>query len=443
MRFLGRSLAGLLLLVVTLALLGFAAILVGNAMRQTLAPGGPPLGAEERVVSTNVLALAGTDITPRITAYGKVEARRMLDLRLRQGGTVVWVAESLRNGGSVIEGEVLLRLDPVPAEDTLALARADLTEARTNASDAVAAVDLAVEDLAAAEAQADLRQQALDRQKDIAARGAGSDQAVEITELALSAAKQAALSRKQAVAAARSRVDQTVVAVTRAEISQSAAERALAETALVAGIAGRVDGVALVTGAVVAANEPLGQIIDPASIEVALRLSTSQYARLLDETGALRPSPVAVTLPGLPDAPPLRGRLDRAGAAVGEGQSGRLVYATLDEGPAGLALLKPGDFVEVTVEGDSLSDAALVPSTAVGRQGTILTLGPDDRLQEVAVKVLGRQGNDVIIAVGALAGREIVAERSAFLGDGIRVRPVRPGQAKDEDLAAPVRPTGG
>ena len=179
-------------------------------------------------------------------------------------------------------------------------------------------------------------------------------------------------------------------------------------------------------------------------MDIALRLSTAQYARLLDETGTLRASSVAVTLPGLPDAPPLRGQLDRVSAAVGEGQSGRLVYASLDAGiEAGLALLKPGDFVEVVIEGATLTDAALVPATAVGRQGTVLTLGPDDRLVEVTVTVLGRQGDGVIIAVGALAGREIVAERSAFLGDGIRIRPIRPGEARDEGGALVSKPTGG
>jgi multidrug efflux pump subunit AcrA (membrane-fusion protein) len=98
--------------------------------------------------------------------------------------------------------------------------------------------------------------------------------------------------------------------------------------------------------------------------------------------------------------------------------------------------LKPGDFVEVTIEGAVLPDAALVPATAVGRQGTVLALGPDERLEEVAVEVLGRQGDEVIIAVGPLAGREIVAERSAFLGAGIRIRPIRPGHALQSDEPA-------
>jgi multidrug efflux pump subunit AcrA (membrane-fusion protein) len=436
MRFLARSLTGFLLLVVTLALLGAAAILVGNAVRERSAPGGPARPAEERVVAANLLTIAPSEITPRITAYGKVEARRTLDLRLRQGGTVVWVADAFRDGGDVTQGARLLELDPVPASEALDLAQADLTEAEGSAAAALAAVDLAEEDLAAAEAQTDLRRQALERQIDIDAQGAGSPQAVETAELAVSASEQAVLSRKQALAAAGERVDQTAVAVTRAKVALAEAGRTLADTVLLAGISGRIEGVTVVPGAVVAGNEGLGRVIDPTSLEIAVRLSTAQYVRLLDERGTLRPSPVTVALPGLSDAVPLRGRLDRVGAAVGDGQTGRLVFATLRSDGSGSALLKPGDFVEVTIEGVRFPDAALVPATAIGRHGTVLALGPDDRLEEVAVEVLGRQGDEVILSVGDLSGREIVTERSTFLGEGIRIRPIRPGVASGEGQPA-------
>jgi multidrug efflux pump subunit AcrA (membrane-fusion protein) len=436
MRFLTRSLTGLLLLVVTLALLGAAAAVIGSAVRESMAPGGPSRPAEERVVAANLLSLVPGEITPRLTAYGRVEARRTLDLRLPEGGTVTWVADSFRDGGEVEAGARLLELDPLPAREALDLARADLSEAEATAAAALAAVELAAEDLAAAERQTALRRQALERQVDIDAQGAGSPQAVETAELAVSSSEQAELSRKQALAQARERVDQTAVAVTRARIALAEAERRLAETVLAAGIGGRIEGASVVPGAIVSANEDLGRIIDPTSVEIALRLSTSQFGRLLDATGDLRPSPVTVVLPGLVDAVPLPGRLDRVGAAVGEGQTGRLVFVTLDPAAAGLALLKPGDFVEVVIEGAALPDAAAVPATALGQQGTVLALGPEDRLEEIAVEVLGRQGDEVMIAVGPLAGREIVAERSAFLGEGIRIRPIRPGMAAREDKPA-------
>jgi multidrug resistance efflux pump len=436
MRFVARSLTGLLLLVVTLTLLGAAAMVVGSAVRESMAPAGSARPTEERVVAANLLTLSPSEITPEYTAYGKVEARRTLDLRLAQAGTVVWVAEEFRDGGIVVEGDRLLELDPVPAEDALDLARADLAEAEGASAAAIAAVTLAEEDLAVAEAQTALRQQALERQVNIDAQGVGSPQAVETAELEVSASRQAELSRKQALAQARERVDQTAAALTRARVALAEAERELKDMVLYAGIGGRIEGVSLVPGAVVTANEELGRIIDPASLEIAIRLSTTQYARLLDASGDLRPLPVSVALPGLTGAAPLQGRLDRVGAAVGDGQTGRLIFAVIDPEATANGLLKPGDFVEVTVEGALLSDAALIPATALGRQGTVLALGTEDRLEEEPVEVLGRQGDEVIIAVGPLAGREIVAERSAFLGEGIRIRPIRPASAAVPDQPA-------
>lgn len=422
MRFFGRSLTGLFLFAVTLGLLGLAVDIVASALRESAAGGGMAMPAEERVLSANVLRLTPGEVTPVLTAFGEVQARRTLDVRARQAGTVVWVSERFRNGAAVEPGEALVRLDAVPATDALALARANADEAAANTKEAAAAVMLAQDDLAAAEAQAALRRQSLNRQQDIAARGAGSSQAVETAELAVSGADQAVLSRRQSLGSAQARVDQAAVAVTRAALAVAEAERALAETELRSEFGGRVDGVSLVTGALVGSSEVLGRIIDPAALDVALRLSTAQFGLLLQPNGQLAGGRVSVVLEAGPTSITATGRLDRVGAAVGEGQTGRLVYVAVD----GATGLRPGDFVTVRVEEAALTDAALIPATALGRNGTVLATGAEDRLEEMAVEVLRRQGDDVIIRVGALAGREIVTERSVLLGAGIRIRPVRP-----------------
>ena len=421
MRFFGRSLTGLFLFALTLGLLGLALEIVASALRETAADEGPGNVEQERVFAANVMKVTPGEVTPVLTAFGEVQSRRTLDLRARQPGTVIWVSERFRNGAEVKAGEALVRLDPVRAAEALALARASTDEADANAVEAKAAVLLAEDDLDAAQAQAALRRQSLTRQQDISARGAGSSQAVETAELAVSGADQAVLSRRQALASARARVDQTAVALTRAAIAVTEANRTLAETELTAEFAGRIDGVTLVIGALIGSNEVIGRIIDPRALDVALRLSTAQFGLLLQPDGSLSGGAVSITLDASLAGITATGRLDRVAASVGEGQTGRLVYVALDAAPA----LRPGDFVTVKVEEAPLRDAALIPATAIGRDGTVLATGPDDRLQDIAVAVLRRQGDAVIIRVGALAGREIVAERSILLGAGIRIRPVR------------------
>ena len=58
-------------------------------------------------------------------------------------------------------------------------------------------------------------------------------------------------------------------------------------------------------------------------------------------------------------------------------------------------------------------------------------MGPEDRLEVVQTRLLRRQGDDVIVAARPLAGREVVTERSPFLGAGVRIRPIRPGAAEE------------
>ena len=49
----------------------------------------------------------------------------------------------------------------------------------------------------------------------------------------------------------------------------------------------------------------------------------------------------------------------------------------------------------------------------------------EDRLEAIAVRLLRRQGDDILVRGDDLAGREIVSQRSPLLGAGIKVRPLR------------------
>jgi hypothetical protein len=77
------------------------------------------------------------------------------------------------------------------------------------------ALELAVEDVAAARRQAELRARALARQADLLDRGVGSAAAVEDAELAAATAEQAVLSRRQAEAQAEARATDAETALER------------------------------------------------------------------------------------------------------------------------------------------------------------------------------------------------------------------------------------
>lgn len=434
MRFMARSLMGLFLLAVTAGLLGLAGSLISGAIADRMAGDEPSRPARERVFSANVVTISPQRIEPELVAFGEVRSRRTLELRSARGGRIVEIADGFDDGAMVAAGQLLLRLDPADATSARDLALAGMSEAEADARDAARSLDIARDDLAATEAQLDLRRMALSRQEDLQTRGVGSAAAVETAALAVSSAEQAVLSRRSALAQAEARVDQAASSVNRAKIALAEAERALADTEIRASFAGRLNGVTVVEGRLVSANERLAEIIDPEALEVAFRLSTAQFSRLADGSGGVLSAEVRATLDVLGAEIAAKGLVERVGASVGEGASGRLVYASLTDARG----FRPGDFVTITISEPALDGVALLPATAVNGDGQVLVLGAEDRLEATAVTVLRRQGDLVLVDGTALAGREVVAEQSPLLGAGIKIKPIRPNAA--DASAAPAEP---
>jgi multidrug resistance efflux pump len=432
MRFLRQSLIGVFLLSVTVGLLALAANTVYGALQARLAQEAPQPPARERLVAANVVTVRPETVTPVLETFGELRSRRTLELRAAAGGAVVWVADAFEEGGRVTEGEPLLRIDPADAESARDTARAERAEAEADLRDAERGLALARDELAAAEAQAELRQRALTRQEDLDTRGVGSAAAVETAELAMSAATQAVLSRRAAIAQAETRLDQAGPALERRRIALAEAERRLADTEIAAEFAGVLSDVTIVEGGLVSAGERIAQIVDAEALEVVFRVSTSQYARLIDEAGQLVGLPVTVALDVMGTDIVTTGTISRESAAVGEGLTGRVIYAQVDES----AGFRPGDFVRVSVAEDPLDRVAVLPAAAVSPAGQVLVVGAEERLAEAPVEVLRRQGDTVIVRADDLHGQDVVAERTPLLGAGIRVRPIQPEMAG----AAPAEP---
>ena len=422
MRFLGRSLTALFLLALTAGLLAWAAAIVLSALedRRARDGGGPP--ARERIVAANVVEAVPERIAPVLTAFGELRARRVLELRAPVGGRVVELAPEMEDGGRVTEGQVLLRIDPAGAEAALSVARADLAEAEAELRDAERSLELSQAELAGAETQRDLQAQAVQRQRDLSNRGVGATASVEAAELSLSAAEQSILAARGTVATQEARIDSARLAIDRYRIAVETASRDLGDRTVQAAFDGQLADVSVLLGGLVSANEMVATLIDPSELEVVFRVSASQHARLLDAEGALIGVPVRAVLDVQGLELVAEGTVTREAAGVGDGMTGRTVYARLDDARG----FRPGDFVRVEVEEPAIADAIRLPATALSAQGDVLVLGAEDRLEAREVTLLRRQGDDVLVA-GDIAGLEVVAERTAALGLGIRVRPLRPG----------------
>lgn len=437
MKFLTRSIVALFLLSVTIGLLLLAAGQVIWAVREAQTNERFSRPPRERVFAVNVETFEPETIAPQITAFGRVQSWRSTELRAVASGALVEMSPDFRDGGTIADGQMVFQIDPAKSQSSLAIAETELREAEAELTDATAAIELVHIEVDLAQKQLELRSQALLRQEDLKARGIGTDTEVENAALSVASAEQAIVNQRRALAQAETRILRAEIAMDRKQISVTEAKRLLTETAVIAPFDGVVSNVTAIQGKMVSANEKLGDLIDPEALEVAFRVSGAQYARLLDSSGRLRPLPVTVQF-DIEDLPfEMSGTIDREGAEVGEGQTGRLIYARLSG--AGVSILRPGDFLSVTISERPLDNVAVVPATSVNDEGNMLVLGEADRLEEIAVRVLRRQADSLILAEVPF-GREFVTALSPQIGQGIQVRPIREAESP-ESAAPPVPPS--
>lgn len=426
MRFLLRSLIGtIIILALAAGALSFGVSRFSDA-REKASVERPKRPAPERVYTIRDLTLDPITIEPVLTAYGTVQAGRELEVRAAQPGRIVDIPGSFREGATVDEGAMLLRIDPATTRSREADAMNSLADARSREGQAVQAVSLAEAELSAAMAQFNLRRDALRRRVDLANRGLVAKTTVEADQLALATAEQSVITRRQALANAQKQVEQTRLAIQRADITVADTRRDLADTATRAPFAGVLTDTNAALGRLVNTNETLGRLIDLSALEVAFRVSDSQFARLLGEDGALLPLKATVSLSlgeRVLEAPALLSRI----AAVTGAEGGRTVYATILANQR--TPLRPGDFVSVAVTEPPLSQVAEIPARAATEDGKIFIIGDDNRLVEAQIRILRRM-QDTLIVADAPFGQRIVGELRPQLGPGIKV------QNPDEALIA-------
>ena len=164
--------------------------------------------------------------------------------------------------------------------------------------------------------------------------------------------------------------------------------------------------------------------MDPARLEVALRVSTEQYARLLDEDGSLIRANATVQLNVLGTDLESTAVLSRDSGSVAAGQTGRLLFADVQQGRG----LKPGDFVTVQIQEPEMNFVKRLPATALDANNSVLVVGEGDRLEEVSVRLMRRQGDDVLVRSRDIINRDVVAQRTPVLGAGIKVKALNQAQ---------------
>jgi multidrug efflux pump subunit AcrA (membrane-fusion protein) len=232
--------------------------------------------------------------TPVLTAFGEIRSRRTLELRAPAEGQVVELSPVFEDGGAVSAGDVLLRIDPADAEAAACHRAHRPARCRERTDRGRRALELAMEDVAAARRQAELRARVCaangpsgpgcrQRRRRRGCRTCGSHGGAggAVAPAGRGAGRSAGDGRRNRAGTVAHRLAE--------------AERRLAETTLTAAFDGVLAEVDVAAGRLVGRNERLAQLIDDTALEVSFRISTAQYARLIGEDGTLPQAPVRVS----------------------------------------------------------------------------------------------------------------------------------------------------
>ena len=432
MNFLLRSFLGLIILSITLGFLIFGSFVLIEALKKRSEKSDNRRFQKERVFAVNVETLNKQIAIPKILSYGEIYSKRMLEIRPLVSGRLDYVSEKFVEGGYVKSGDILFRLNQKDYLNELEIAEIDLEDTKAQLSEAISKLDYANLEFEVSESQLNLRKNALDRQTQLAESGLITSSQLENTQLAYSSTKQQFLNKQNLVKSSKNAIDKLKIQLKRRSISIDKAKRNLDETEIKAPFDGIIASVNILPGSVINKNEKLGTLLDPNSLEVMFNLSANEFARVIDKDGKLLNLDITAYLKLSNNNIPFSGKIERINPEIMNIGSGRKLFASINIGEN--KTLRPGDFVVLEIKEPSLKNITVLPSSAVTIDGKIFILEEDNRLKEIEVTILRRQGNEVIVS-GAPTDKEYVMQRSPQLGNGLKIKPLR---KKDREISNSV-----
>ena len=432
MNFLLRSFLGLIILSITLGFLIFGSFVLIEALKKRSEKSDNRRFQKERVFAVNVETLNKQIASPKILSYGEIYSKRMLEIRPLVSGRLDYVSEKFVEGGYVKSGDILFRLNQKDYLNELEIAEIDLEDTKAQLSEAISKLDYANLEFEVSESQLNLRKNALDRQTQLAESGLITSSQLENTQLAYSSSKQQFLNKQNLVKSSKNAIDKLKIQLKRRSISIDKAKRNLDETEIKAPFDGIIASVNILPGSVINKNEKLGTLLDPNSLEVMFNLSANEFARVIDKDGKLLNLDITAYLKLSNNDIPFSGKIERINPEIMNIGSGRKLFASINLGEN--KTLRPGDFVVLEIKEPSLKNITILPSSAVTIDGKIFILEEDNRLKEIEVTILRRQGNEVIVS-GAPTDKEYVMQRSPQLGNGLKIKPLR---KKDREISNSV-----
>jgi RND family efflux transporter MFP subunit len=404
-------------IILPFAVLGAAVVIAGIFIATKPELAREPVTERTWVVAAE--AVAFEDIRPMLHLFGEVIAGREVDLRALVAGSVVEIGPNFIEGGNVRRDELLVAIDPFDYHAAYDEWTAQRKEAEARLAEVAARLESEIQALAHDRDQLELIRRDAVRKAELFGRGTVSQKIVDDAQLALSRQRQLVNTRETSVRTEQARRDQQVAVRDRMDVGVRRAARDLERVRLTAPFDGFLARTGAAVGKRLGANDLVATLIAADRLEVKLHLSDDQYGRILEAEGTLagRTATVAwqvgsrtMTFPSVVDR--LSARIDTASGGVD-------LYALIDG--AGLeSPLRPGAFVAIELPDRLYRDVVRLPGSAV-HGGERVYVVRDGRLEERAVEVAARYGDDMLVRGDIVAGERVVTTRFAEIGPGLKV----------------------
>tara|TARA_B100001559_G_scaffold97736_1_gene81790 strand:+ start:353 stop:1495 length:1143 start_codon:yes stop_codon:yes gene_type:complete len=334
--------------------------------------------------------LTPEDFQIKISSNGTTTPLTQTVLTAEVGGEVIYRSKKFSEGSSVIEGEILAKIDDTDLQLQYKNALLQLANAEVQYS-----LQLA---------EAEVAKQAWEKMGD----GIASDLTLKKPQL------------KQAEA---------LLAVAKAQVSS--AEKKLDKTEIVAPYSGRIQNVNIDLGTTIIPGQPVGALYTSSEIEVTLAVKDNdlQFLSIPMDGRKLDPSEQAlVEIKSFYKGKNQTwiGRLERVDGVIDP--ITRMINLIAVFKNDFIEIDKPnlpiGLFVEAQIDGIKLKDIFSIPVNAISQNNEVYIVNNDNELVSIKLPILKKYSDFVIVKDGLKAGERIVTSKLSTASNGIKVNPV-------------------
>jgi len=334
--------------------------------------------------------LTPKDFQIQISSNGTTTPLTQTVLTAEVGGEVIYRSKKFSEGSSVIEGEILAKIDDTDLQLQYKNALLQLANAEVQHS-----LQLA---------EAEVAKEAWEKIGD----GVASDLTLKKPQL------------KQAEA---------LLEVAKAQVSS--AEKKLNKTEIVAPYAGRIQSVNIDLGTTIIPGQPVGALYTSSEIEVTLAVKDNdlQFLSIPMDGRKLDPSEQALV--------EIRsfykgknqtwiGRLERVDGVIDPVTRMINLIAVFknDFIETDKPNLPIGLFVEALIDGINLKNIFSIPVNAISENNEVYIVNNDNELVLRQLSILKKYSDFVIVKDGLKAGERIVTSKLSTASNGIKVNPV-------------------